>query len=92
MQSVSAYTVLTKFKLDLKAVSCPNGNGAGPPVDESYFLLSQPQSHRSIVSLVKPISGPQDVVLQLTMDMYHLGRFQASAVANIHVFVTPYNF
>ena len=46
MQSVSAYTVLTKFKLDLKAVSCPNGNGAGPPVDESYFLLSQPQSHR----------------------------------------------
>ena len=47
MQSVSAYTVLTKFKLELKAVSCPNGNGgSNQKVDESFFLLSQPQGHR----------------------------------------------
>ena len=89
MQSVSAYTVLTKFKLDLEHVSCQN---ADIKADKSFFRLSQPQNHRSIVSLVKPITGPQDILLTLTMDMYHLGRFQASAVANIYVFVTPYIF
>ena len=44
------------------------------------------------MSIVRQIQGPQDIILKLTMEMYHLGRFQASAVANIYVFVTPYEF
>jgi len=98
MQSVAAYTVLTKFKLDLKHVQCPSADNEGVPTsdervaDDSFFLLSQPKNHKSVVSLVKPISGPQDILLELTMNMYHMGRFQASAVANIYIFVTPYVF
>lgn len=37
-------------------------------------------------------SGKQDIVLELLMEMYNMGRFQASAAANINIFVTPYDF
>ena len=37
-------------------------------------------------------SGNQDIVLELLMEMYNMGRFQASAAANINIFVTPYDF
>ena len=30
--------------------------------------------------------------LELTMERYHLGRYQATALANIFIFVTPYVF
>lgn len=61
-------------------------------VDRSFFRLKTPEPHRAILSLVKPIQGPQDIQLELRMDMYHLGRYQASAVANLYIFVTPYKF
>ena len=48
--------------------------------------------HRAIVALVKEIQGPQDVVLELRMDMYHLGKYQASAVAQLFLYITPYHF
>ena len=59
--------------------------------DSSYFRLKT-GSHSAILSIVRPIQGPQDVVLELLMEMYHLGRFQASAAANIYIYVTPYEF
>ena len=48
--------------------------------------------HRAIVALVKEIQGPQDVILELRMDMYHLGKYQASAVAQLFLYITPYHF
>ena len=48
--------------------------------------------HRAIVALVKEIQGPQDVILELRMDMYHVGKYQASAVAQLFLYITPYHF
>ena len=89
MQSARYYTLTTKFTLDLKNVR------AGRDVEKArrdFFRLKQPEPHRAIVALVKPIEGPQDIELELRMDMYQKGKYYASAVANIFIFVTPYSF
>ena len=83
------YTLTTKFTLDLKNVR------AGRDVEKArreFFRLKQPEPHRAIVALIKPIQGPQDIELELRMDMYQKGKYYASAVANIFIFVTPYSF
>ena len=49
-------------------------------------------ANSAILSIVKPIEGPQDILLELLMEMYHVGRYQASAAANVNIFVTPYEF
>ena len=59
---------------------------------EATFRLKTPTPHRAIISVVRPMVGPQDVLLELTMERYHLGRYQATALANIYIYVTPYIF
>lgn len=90
MQSARYYTLTTKFTLEVKNVRA--AKDVPEKVDRSFFRLKTPEPHRAILSLVKPIQGPQDIQLELRMDMYHLGRYQASAVANLYIFVTPYKF
>lgn len=92
MQSASVYSVTTNFALAIDSVRATNDMSPLMKADRSFFQLSTPAPHRSIVSIVRQISGPQDIILKLTMEMYHLGRFQASAVANIYIFITPYEF
>lgn len=90
MQSAMIYSLTTKFSLQVKSVRA--AKDVREEVNRSFFHLKTPQPHRAVVSLVKSIQGPQDVILELRMDMYHLGRYQASAVANVYIFVTPYKF
>ena len=90
MQSARIYSLTTKFYLKVKSVRA--AKDVSEEVNRNFFHLKTPQPHRAVVSLVKSIQGPQDVILELRMDMYHLGRYQASAVANVYVFVTPYKF
>lgn len=90
MQSAQYYTLTTRFTLTVKSVRA--AKDVDEKADRNFFRLKTPAPHRAIVSLVKPIQGPQDIVLELLMEMYHLGRYQASALANIHIFVTPYRF
>ena len=90
MQSARIYSLTTKFNLQVTSVRA--AKDVREEVTRNFFHLKTPQPHRAVVSLVKSIQGPQDVILELRMDMYHLGRFQASAVANVYVFVTPYKF
>ena len=58
---------------------------------EKNFRLKT-ASHSAILSIVKAIEGPQDITLELLMEMYHTGRYSASAAANIYIYVTPYEF
>jgi fibulin 1/2 len=90
MQSARYYTLTTKFTLEVKRVRA--AKDVREEADRSFFRLSTPEPHRAIVALVKSLQGPQDILLELRMDMYHLGRYQASAVANLYIFVTPYRF
>jgi fibulin 1/2 len=90
MQGASYYAITTKFNLTIKSVRA--SKDIEEKADDGAFRLKTPSPHRAIVSVVRPIKGPQDILLELTMERYHLGRYQATALANIYIFVTPYVF
>ena len=64
----------------------------GEEASEGTFRLKTPSPHRAIISVVRPMKGPQDILVELSMERYHLGRYQATALANIYIYVTPYVF
>ncbi len=90
MQSARYFSLTTRFTLDVVDVRA--AKDVPSEADRSFFRLKNPVPHRAVVSLVKPLHGPQDVTLELRMDMYHLGKYQASALAKLYIFVTPYTF
>jgi hypothetical protein len=90
MQGASYYAITTKFNLTIKSVRA--SKDIEEKADDGAFRLKTPSPHRAIVSVVRPIKGPQDILLELTMERYQLGRYQATALANIYIFVTPYVF
>ena len=59
---------------------------------ESCFALRRPSSSQVVLSLIKPIQGPQEIELDLSMEIYHNTGFVGSAVAKIFIFVTQYEF
>ncbi|TRY72497.1 hypothetical protein TCAL_10380 [Tigriopus californicus] len=88
MQSARYPMLTTKFTLKVNDVRAPSNV---KPVTSDYFRL-RTGDHSAILSIVKPIQGPQDISLELLMEMYHVGKYQASAAANIFIYVTPYEF
>ncbi|CAB4064149.1 FBLN1_2 [Lepeophtheirus salmonis] len=89
MQSAKHPTLTTKFTLTLKEVRASRESSG--KVDRDYFRVKK-RPFRAIVTLTKPIIGPQDIVLELMMDMYQHGRYQASAAAKIFLYVSPHEF
>lgn len=73
------------FDLQLKSARASSGVA---PAARSYFLLRRPSQSSAVVALAKPILGPQDVELELRMDVYHRGNYAGSAVAQILIVVT----
>ena len=68
MQSARYYTLTTKFTLSIIQVRAAKDVSA--KVDRSFFRLKTPEPHRAILALVKEIQGPQDVILELRMDVF----------------------
>ncbi|CAL8134912.1 unnamed protein product [Orchesella dallaii] len=77
------------FSLELKSARAPSDV---PSSTRGYFLLRRPTSSSAVVALAKPIVGPQDVELELKMDVYHRGQYAGSAVAQILIVVTKADF
>ena len=88
MQSARYRLLTTRFTLSVKTVRAAKDVEAAT---RAHFRLKT-GSHNAVLAIVKPIEGPQDILLELLMEMYNGGRFQASAAANINIFVTPYEF
>ncbi|XP_011333166.1 fibrillin-1-like isoform X3 [Ooceraea biroi] len=59
---------------------------------ESCFALKRPTPSQVILVLTRSIPGPQDIELDLSMEVYHGSRFVGSAVAKIFIFVSQYEF
>ena len=59
---------------------------------ESCFVLRKPSSSQVVLALVKSIQGPQEIELELSMEIYHNTMFVGSAIAKIFIFVSQYEF
>ncbi|XP_043471383.1 fibrillin-1-like [Leptopilina heterotoma] len=59
---------------------------------ESCFAMRRPAPSQVVLALVKSIQGPQEIELDLSMEIYHDAMFVGSAVAKIFIFVSQYEF
>lgn len=77
------------FKLDLITAHAP------PGVQEAtreYFLLLSTAHNQAGIRLVRPLIGPQDIHLQLTMEFFYNGIYGGTTISKISIFVSQYEF
>jgi fibulin 1/2 len=78
-----------RFKLDLLDVRAPVGISKAT---KDFFHLRHTSLNQAIIALKNSIEGPQEIDLQLSMELYHSGVFGGSAVAKLSIFVSAYEF
>ncbi|XP_034188272.2 uncharacterized protein LOC117607997 isoform X1 [Osmia lignaria lignaria] len=59
---------------------------------ESCFALKRPAPTQAVLVMTRSIQGPQEIELDLNMEVYHNTIFAGSAVAKILIFVSQYEF
>ncbi|XP_071442617.1 fibulin-1-like [Hetaerina americana] len=59
---------------------------------KEFFKLRRTAFNQAVISLVRPIIGPQEIELQLSMEVYHNGLIGGSYVAKIFIYVSRYEF
>ncbi|XP_054011032.1 fibrillin-1-like [Hylaeus anthracinus] len=59
---------------------------------ESCFALRRPAPSQAVLVMTRSIQGPQEIELDLSMEVYHNTVFAASAVAKILIYVSQYEF
>ncbi|KYN31855.1 Fibrillin-3 [Trachymyrmex septentrionalis] len=59
---------------------------------ESCFALKRPAPSQAVLVLTRTIPGPQEIELDLTMEIYQDATFVGSAIAKILIFVSQYEF
>ena len=80
--------ITTKFTLTVVNINSSPGVRA---LSKSSFRLKT-GLHQATLALVESAQGPQEIELELLMEMYYLARYTGSALAKIYIYVTPYEF
>ncbi|KAK0170128.1 hypothetical protein PV328_010728 [Microctonus aethiopoides] len=80
---------IVRFSMALVDARAPPGI---PRATESYFALRRPSQSQAVLVLTRSIPGPQEIELDLSMEIYHNTIFAGSAVAKLFIFVTQYEF
>ncbi|XP_037784060.1 fibrillin-2-like isoform X6 [Penaeus monodon] len=83
-----SYTTV-QFDLELESARAPLGVEAAK---REFFHLKRTSYNQAVISLVRPITGPQEVQLALNMQLYHQGAFGGSAIAKLLIYVSEYDF
>ncbi|KAJ9581232.1 hypothetical protein L9F63_023591, partial [Diploptera punctata] len=78
-----------RFKLEMLNSRAPAGISK---CTKDFFWLRNTANNQAIISLAKSIEGPQEIELQLTMELFHSGIFGGAAVAKLYIFVSQYEF
>lgn len=76
------------FNMDIANVRCP------PHIkqaDSNNFRMKR-DLHKVIVSLIRPIEGPQEIEMQLQMELYVSGAFQGKVISTVLIYVSSYEF
>lgn len=78
-----------QFDLELESALAPVGVEAAT---REFFHLKRTSFNQAVISLVRPITGPQEVELALNMQLYRQNGFQGSAIAKLILFVSEYDY
>lgn len=78
-----------QFELELESARAPVGVEAAT---REFFYLKRTSFNQAVISLVKSVTGPQEVQLALNMQLYQQGKYGGSAVAKLLLYVSEYDF
>lgn len=59
---------------------------------ESCFAMRRPLINQSVLMMTQSIQGPQEIELDLSMEIYHNSIFVGSAVAKLFIYVSQYEY
>ncbi|XP_037577545.1 fibulin-1-like isoform X5 [Dermacentor silvarum] len=80
------------FELELvEARASSRAHGVEVATREHFFLRNT-GVNEAMVSIVRPLQGPQDIQLELRTSIYHNGLYSGSALAKIFIYVTEHEF
>ncbi|KAK4871917.1 hypothetical protein RN001_016041 [Aquatica leii] len=88
MKGPSWISSSANFNMDIVNVRCP------PHIkqaDSNHFRMKR-DLHKVIVSLVRSIEGPQEIELQLQMELYVSGVFQGKVISTVFIYVSEFEF
>ncbi|CAH0731669.1 unnamed protein product, partial [Brenthis ino] len=80
-----------KMKFELRVVDVDAPPSVKEKADINAFLLIQ-TGNQAVMSLVRPLEGPQSIELELSMELYSRGQFGGIAVAKLYIYVSEYEF
>ncbi|XP_064473187.1 fibulin-1-like isoform X2 [Ornithodoros turicata] len=81
------------FELDLVEARATSSSGAGvEAATREHFHMRRTSFNEAMLSLIRPLQGPQDIQLQLRMKIYQNGLYAGNAVAKIFIYVTEHDF
>ncbi|CAG2181588.1 unnamed protein product, partial [Oppiella nova] len=83
---------VTTVQFELTLNSARVGAAGVAPATRDYFQMRRTAFNEAMVSLAKPIQGPQDIELELEVKLYHGGTYGGSAKAILYIYVTEYSF
>jgi fibulin 1/2 len=83
---------VTRVQFDFKLTSVRIGAYGITPVTKDYFHLRRTAYNEALISLVKPIQGPQDIELALELKLYNGGLYGGSIKTILFVYVSQYSF
>jgi len=83
---------VTTVQFDFNLKSARAGAYGITPATKDYFHLRRTAYNEAMVSLIKPIQGPQDIELELEVKLYHGGLYGGSSKAVLLIYVSEYTF
>lgn len=78
-----------QFTMALLEVRAPPGITRAT---ESCFALKRPSINQAVIVMTRSIQGPQEIELNLSMEIYHSSLFAGSVVAKLIIYVSQYEF
>ncbi len=83
---------VTTVQFDFKLTSVRIGAHGITPATKDNFHLRRTAFNEAMVSLIKPIQGPQDIELELEVKLYHGGLYGGSSKALLFIYVSQYTY
>ncbi|XP_017783633.1 PREDICTED: fibulin-1-like isoform X2 [Nicrophorus vespilloides] len=76
------------FNFKLQRVICPSH--VQPASIHHFRLTREPQ--KATISFLRPLDGPQEIELEIEMQLYRYGKYTGNMISRIFIFVTKYRF
>ncbi|XP_075987081.1 uncharacterized protein LOC142983835 isoform X2 [Anticarsia gemmatalis] len=81
-----------KMRFELRLVDVNAPPSVKKKADINDFLLTQQTNFEGLMSLVRPLEGPQSVELEMSMEVYIDGQFGGTAIAKLYIYVSEYEY